>query len=214
VVNGFMKFHAVGIIDELPKIIGVQSEHADPVYQYYLEPDPAKRQFKPVTVQPSVAQAAMIGNPVSMPRVVQLVEKYNAAAGEKRVFFTQVTEQEIMDWGLEANRNGHIACTQGGECLAGLVRAVKLGIVNTDETAIVDATAHAIKFSGFQDLYYHGQIPEEYGITSKAELINAPRLVLPENPEKIPVQGAPLSDEDFKVFAQEIAGRIASELNL
>ncbi|GAB6143518.1 threonine synthase [Desulfocicer niacini] len=214
VMNGFMKFHAVGIIDELPKIIGVQSEHADPVYQYYLEPDPEKRQFKPVNVQPSVAQAAMIGNPVSMPRVMQLVEKYNAAAGEKRVFFTQVTEQEIMDWGLEANRNGHIACTQGGECLAGLVRAVKLGIVTTDETAIVDATAHAIKFSGFQDLYFNGQIPKDYGITSKAELINAPRLVLPGNPEKVPVQGTPLSDADFKVFAEEIAGRIASELNL
>ena len=156
----------------------------------------------------------MIGNPVSMPRVMQLVEKYNAAAGEKRTFFTQVTEQEIMDWGLEANRNGHIACTQGGECLAGLVRAVKRGIVDPDETAIVDATAHAMKFSGFQDLYYNNNIPKEYGITPKSELINAPRLVLPENPEKIPAQGAPLSDADFKVFAENIAARIASELNL
>ncbi|MFK5952802.1 MAG: threonine synthase, partial [Desulfobacterium sp.] len=154
IMNGFMKFHSVGIINELPKIIGVQSEHADPVYRYYLEPDVDKRVFKPISVQPSVAQAAMIGNPVSMPRVMHLVEKYNATAGEKRVFVTQVTEQEIMDWGLEANRNGHIACTQGGECLAGLVRAVKEGIVTRDETAIVDATAHAMKFSGFQDLYY------------------------------------------------------------
>ncbi len=214
VMNGFLKFHAVGIIDALPKIIGVQSEHADPVYRYYLEPDPAKRAFKPVTVQPSVAQAAMIGNPVSMPRVMQLVEKYNAAADEKRVFFTQVTEQEIMDWGLEANRNGHIACTQGGECLAGLARAVKLGIVNGNETAIVDATAHAMKFSGFQDMYYNNRIPEAYGITSKSELVNAPRLILPRDPEKVPAQGAPLSDEEFKIFAGDIAERIASELNL
>ncbi|SMC51910.1 L-threonine synthase [Desulfocicer vacuolatum DSM 3385] len=214
VMNGFMKFHAVGIIDELPKIIGVQSKHADPVYRYYLEPEADKRVFTPVTVQPSVAQAAMIGNPVSMPRVMQLVEKYNAAAGEKRVFVTQVTEQEIMDWGLEANRNGHIACTQGGECLAGLARAVEQGIVHQDETAIVDATAHAMKFSGFQDLYYTRSIPEEYGITSKPELINAPRLVLPRDPEKVPAQGAPLSDDEFKTFAGDIAQRIASELNL
>jgi threonine synthase len=68
----------------------------------------------------SVAQAAMIGNPVSMPRVIQLVEHYNAAAGRQRVHFVQVTEQAIMDWQLRANRNGHIACTHGGECLAGL----------------------------------------------------------------------------------------------
>ncbi len=214
VMNGFLKFKSVGIIDELPKIIGVQSEHADPVYRYYLEPDADKRVFKPITVQPSVAQAAMIGNPVSMPRVMHLVEKYNATAGEKRVFVTQVSEQEIMDWGLEANRNGHIACTQGGECLAGLVRAVKQGIVTRDETAIVDATAHSMKFSGFQDLYYTQSMPKAYGITSKSELINTPQLILPKDTQKVPAQGAPLSDDDFKTFARDIAGRIASELNL
>jgi len=214
VMNGFLKFYTTGIIDELPKIIGVQSEHADPVYRYYLEPDAKKRIFTPVTVQPSVAQAAMIGNPVSMPRVVHLVEKYNAVAGEKKVFVTQVTEQEIMDWGLEANRNGHIACTQGGECLAGLVRAVKEKIVNRDETAIVDATAHAMKFSGFQDLYYTRSLPEDYGITSNPELINAPRLILPEDAEKVPAQGAPLTEDEFKTFAGDVVARIASELKL
>ena len=66
-----------GIITALPKIIGVQSVHANPVYKYYLEPDPAKREFVPMTVAPSVAQAAMIGNPVSMPRVIHLVNSYN-----------------------------------------------------------------------------------------------------------------------------------------
>ena len=59
------------IITSLPKIIGVQSHHADPVFRYYLEPDQSKRIFTPVTVTPSVAQAAMIGNPVSMPRVIR-----------------------------------------------------------------------------------------------------------------------------------------------
>ncbi len=38
----------------------------------------AKRVFVPVTVTASVAQAAMIGNPVSMPRVIRLVEEYHA----------------------------------------------------------------------------------------------------------------------------------------
>ena len=35
VLSGFMKFFEAGIIEALPKIIGVQSEHADPVYRYY-----------------------------------------------------------------------------------------------------------------------------------------------------------------------------------
>jgi threonine synthase len=83
VMSGFLKFFKAGIIDELPKIIGVQSEHADPVYRYYLEQDPKKRKFTPVTVKQSVAQAAMIGNPVSMPRVIDLALEYNKTAQER-----------------------------------------------------------------------------------------------------------------------------------
>ena len=55
VMSGFLKFYETGIIDALPKIIGVQSEHANPVYRYYLEPDAEKRKFEPVTVKSSVA---------------------------------------------------------------------------------------------------------------------------------------------------------------
>ncbi|MBF0228909.1 MAG: threonine synthase [Desulfamplus sp.] len=214
VMNGFLKFYEAGIINCLPKVIGVQSEHADPVYRYYLEPEKNKRVFKPVTVKPSVAQAAMIGNPVSMPRVVAIVNKYNDISGKQNVFFTQVTEQEIMDWSLEANRNGHIACTQGGESLAGLVKAAKQGIITNNETAIVDATAHAIKFSGFQDQYFQKTINKEYSIVPNKSLINTPTLVMPDNKDNVPAQGKPLSDEDFKIFAGDISRKIAAELNL
>ncbi|MBF0259603.1 MAG: threonine synthase [Desulfamplus sp.] len=214
VMNGFLKFYEAGIIDYLPKVIGVQSEHADPVFRYYLEPDVDKRVFKPVTVKPSVAQAAMIGNPVSMPRVIAIVNHYNQISGKQNVFFSQVTEQSIMDWSLEANRNGHIACTQGGESLAGLAKSFEQGIVTDQETAIVDATAHAIKFSGFQDQYFQKTIPNEYKIEFNQNLINEPCLVMPKNKEKIPVQGRPLSDEDFMVFADDISQSIANMLNL
>ena len=60
VMSGFLKFYETGIIKGLPKIIGVQSAHANPVYRYYREPDSTRRKFVPVTVKPSVAQAAMM----------------------------------------------------------------------------------------------------------------------------------------------------------
>ena len=214
VLNGFIKFFDAGIIEALPKIIGVQSEHANPVFKYYLEPDENKRKFKPVTVKPSVAQAAMIGNPVSMPRVINLVKLYNKTAGEKKVFFVEVNEQAIMDNELEANRNGHIACTQGGECLAGLVKAVSMGIIDKNETAIIDATAHALKFSGFQNLYFEKKIPNDYNIKPDPKLINAVKLVMPDDEKKIPGQGSPLNDDDFKIFASDISKKIAEELKL
>ncbi len=65
ILNGFIKFFKAGIIDILPKIIGVQSERANPVYKYYSETDISKRMFKPVHVKPSVALTHSIQRPAS-----------------------------------------------------------------------------------------------------------------------------------------------------
>ncbi|MCP4669711.1 MAG: threonine synthase [Desulfobacula sp.] len=214
IMNGFIKFYNAGIIDRLPKIVGVQSEHADPVYRYYTEPDENKRKFIPVDTKPSVAQAAMIGNPVSMPRVIKIVKKYNKLARRQNVFFVQVTEQSIMDLQLKANKNGHIACTQGGECLAGLVKAIELNIIENYETAILDATAHSIKFSEFQDLYFKSDISQEYKIKSNPDQINQPCLMMPEDPDITPSQTKRLGPKDFQKFVKDISDKIANALNL
>jgi threonine synthase len=214
VMSGFLKFYHTGIIDVLPKIIGVQSAHANPVYRYYQESDPDRRQFIPVTVQPSVAQAAMIGNPVSMPRVIHLVNQYDQTAGCPRVFFVEVTEQSIMDWQLVANRNGHVACTHGGESLAGLVAARKLGYVSKDDTAILDSTAHAIKFSGFQEMYFENRFPDEFDVCPDGSLINLPELVRPDHLDKFPAPGIPLNGEDFNRFVNAVSQEIADKLGL
>jgi len=198
----------------LPKIIGVQSEHANPVYRYYLEPDAAKRKFQPVAVKPSVAQAAMIGNPVSMPRVIHLVERYNRLAGKQSVFFVEVVEQDIMDWEIVANRNGHIACTHGGESLAGLVSARKQGIIGGNDIAVIDSTAHALKFAGFQEMYFEQRFPPEFNINPNPELINAPVFVRPEDLKNIPAPGLPLSGQELNQFVNRTAEAIAAILGL
>ena len=214
VMNGFLKFYNTGIINKLPKIIGVQSEHADPVYKYYLEPDESKREFTPVQTQPSVAQAAMIGNPVSMPRVIRIAREYDTASGHRNVFVVQVKEQQIMDWQLTANQNGHITCTQGGECLAGMVRAKALNLVDDSETVILDATAHAIKFSGFQDLYFKGELADTYGISSDSRFINLPDFVSPDDPDLVPSQENPLESSQFQKFVEDVSKKIATRLGL
>ena len=214
VMSGFIKFFEAGIISALPTIIGVQSTHANPVYRYYLEPDKAKREFVPVNVKPSVAQAAMIGNPVSMPRVIDRVEKYNELSGKKQVFFVEVTEQEIMDWELLANRNGHIACTQGGESLAGLVRAVDQGLISRDRVAIVDSTAHALKFAGFQDMYFENSFPAEFEVVPDPALVNHPVLVHPGDLAMVPTAEKPLKGDDLSRYVTRISQEIADLLKL
>ncbi len=214
ILIGFLKFYDAGIIRTLPKILGVQSEHANPVYRYYREPDPRKRQFTPVMVKPSVAQAAMIGNPVSMPRVIHLVDIYNQTAGKQKIFFVEVAEQNIMEWALLANRNGQIACTHGGECLAGLVRARQEGIVGKDEVAVIDSTAHPLKFSGFQEHYFQGNFPKAYHITSDPDLMNAPVMIQPKDLKKLPAAGRPLTGDDLDRFVHRTSDEIAKALQL
>ncbi len=197
VLQGFLRLHDWGIIEGLPRIIGVQSRHANPVFLYYRERDRARRVFTPVTVTPSVAQAAMIGNPVSMPRVIRLVEEYLRRAGEGAFAVVEVTEQEIMDSMLLANRHGHIACTQGGESLAGWQTAIREGLVAPGEVAVLDATAHHLKFAGFQEMYFEDSFPPEFEVVPKPEYQNRPLLLTPQTEDP---QGK-ISD-----LAEQIAG--------
>lgn len=205
IMAGFLKLLDLGLIDALPRIFGVQSEHADPVYRYYSVSDPRERKYEPVAVTPSVAQAAMIGNPVSFPRVKYFAERFEAAGGPGAFQVIQVAEQAIIEGMLRANRHGHIACTQGGECLAGLARAIELGLVDKDEESVLDATAHALKFAGFQEMYFQNSFPPEYGVTPDPALVNAPKLVIePEARQRL----------DPKAYALEAAKLVAERLGL
>ena len=123
----------------------------------------------------------MIGNPVSMPRVIRLAEEYHRRAGAGSVAVVHVSEQEIMDSMLLANRHGHIACTQGGESLAGLRVALAEGLLGKDETPVLDATAHHLKFIGFQQMYFEDSFPPEFEVTPKAAYQNRPQLLTPED---------------------------------
>jgi threonine synthase len=212
IMAGFLKMYDLRIIDSLPAVIGVQSEHANPVYLYYLEPEET-RHFRPVSVRPSVAQAAMIGNPVSMPRVIKLVEQYRKIAGEGSVRIIEISEQDIMDSMLFANRNGHIACTQGGECLAGIRKAVSENKVDKNRTAVLDATAHSLKFAIFQDKYFSNDFEPDFQVIPKAELQNAPISIC--LPDSIPSPaGRKLDFEQFKEFVEYTSLEIAGILGL
>jgi threonine synthase len=164
-MEGFLDLYRLKIIDQLPTVVGVQSDHADPVYRWSMTGN-----YKPVTVTPSVAQAAMIGDPVSFPKVRKLVEE----SFKSRFFMVRVTEQEIMEGMLTANRHGHVVCTQGGESIAGLKKAINLGVVVPEDTLVVDSTSHQLKFGEFQRMYFEDSFPSEYEINTRDSLKNTP----------------------------------------
>jgi threonine synthase len=93
---------------------------------------------------------------------------------KSRFFMVRVNEQEIMEGMLTANRHGHVVCTQGGESVAGLKKAVTLGIVGPEDTLVVDSTSHQLKFAEFQRMYFEDAFPQDYEITTRESLMNAP----------------------------------------
>jgi threonine synthase len=165
VMEGFLDLYRLGIIEELPLIIGVQSDHANPVVLWQ-----QSGEYHPVPVRPSVAQAAMIGNPVSFPKVSHLVEEHF----HERFAAVQVTEQEIIEAMLIANRHGHVVCTQGGESIVGLRKGVEMGLVKPSQQVVVDSTSHQLKFAGFQQMYFEDSFPDGYDIKPREELQNRP----------------------------------------
>ena len=166
IMEGFLDFYQTGIIKNLPLVIGVQSTHANPVVQWQ-----ARGTYIPMSVKPSVAQAAMIGNPVSFPKVSQLVEHYYF---KENFFAVEVTEQEIIEGMLQANRHGHVVCTQGGESIVGLKAALKKGLIHRNATVVVDSTSHQLKFMNFQQMYFEDTFPPEFEIHPRKELRNKP----------------------------------------
>jgi len=165
VMEGFLDLYRLGIIEELPVILGVQSDHANPVVLWR-----QSGEYRPITVRPSVAQAAMIGNPVSFPKVSRLVEEHF----KERFAAVQVTEQEIIEGMLIANRHGHVVCTQGGESIVGLKKGTEMGLVSPNQRVVVDSTSHQLKFAGFQQMYFEDSFPEGYDIKPREELQNRP----------------------------------------
>lgn len=165
IMEGFIDLNKLGIIHNLPNILGVQSHHANPVSRWC-----STGEYKPMKVSPSVAQAAMIGDPVSFPKVRQLVEDYF----EDRFQVVSVTESEIMEGMLTANRHGHVVCTQGGESIAGLKRALSDNVISNNRRFVLDSTSHQLKFSSFQQMYFDDSFEPDYGIQTRGELKNKP----------------------------------------
>jgi threonine synthase len=94
------------------------------------------------------------------------------------------------------------------------VEAKGRGIIGKDDVAVLDATAHSLKFASFQQMYFEDRFPSAFEIIPKESLQNAPRLVRPEGLDVFPSAEKPLEGEDFERFVQETAQAIADKLKL
>ncbi|HEY8475526.1 MAG TPA: threonine synthase, partial [Chloroflexota bacterium] len=72
---GFLMMLELGLISKLPRIAVAQAAAANPLYLAYREG--FAHGLKPVKAQPTLASAIQIGNPVSFPRAVRTLQRFD-----------------------------------------------------------------------------------------------------------------------------------------
>jgi hypothetical protein len=113
--------------------------------------------------------------------------------------------------GLNAPRTD---CKATLAACAAVSRALELGITSRDESAILDATAHHLKFIGFQQMYFENSFPPEMEVVPRQELVNLPQEAAPLPPDQTPQPGKPLAGAAFQRFVEATGLDIAQRLGL
>jgi threonine synthase len=63
-------------------------------------------------------------------------------------------------------------------------------------------------------MYFAQQFPPDFNISPNPDLINAPVYIHPQDLDKVPAPGKPLSGEDFKRFVTRVVKEISRKLDL
>ncbi len=136
IYKGFKELRGLGLIDRVPKMIGVQAKGANPVYRAVLE---GKDFIDPILNPETVATAIRIGNPVNARKALRAIYESKGTAVE-------VSDEEIT----KAQRD--LATFEGigvepasASSLAGLRLLVENGLIEKDETVVCITTGHLLK---------------------------------------------------------------------
>jgi threonine synthase len=146
--KGLFEMREIGLIDRLPRLLGVQAEAAAPLARAFRD---GYCERVRVEAKATVASAIRIGDPASYDRAVREVRRSRGA-------FASATEQEILDAKALVDASGVYICPNSATAVAGFLKARASGLIGTDERVVVVATAHGCKFSRTTIDYHTGRI--------------------------------------------------------
>jgi len=134
--KGFRELKASGLVEKLPKMVGVQAAGASPIAKAFAA---NRATIEPVKDPDTVATAIRIGNPVNWKRALNALRGSNGAA-------LTVTDDEIIKaQKLLARKEGIFIEPASAASIAGLKKLVENGEVDVDETIVCIATGHGLK---------------------------------------------------------------------
>jgi threonine synthase len=159
----------LGLADRRPRIVCAQAEAANPLYLSYQRNFEV---FEPIAARPTLATAIQIGNPVSIRKAIDALQRYDGIV-------EQVSEAELAEACARADRTGLFNCPHTGVALAAMEKLVAGGVIGKDESVVVISTAHGLKFVDFKVKYHELRLD---GIESQRP---NPPIVLPARYETV-----------------------------
>jgi len=134
--KGFKELRDAGLIDSLPRMVGVQASGAAPLASAF-----EKGLDKPKFIErpETIATAIRIGKPINWAKAIKAVKESGGV-------FVKVADDEIINaQHMLARLEGIGAEPAGAASIAGLKKLVEEGIVEKGETIVAVVTGHALK---------------------------------------------------------------------
>jgi threonine synthase len=144
--KGLFELEEIGVIDRVPRLLGVQADAAAPLVRAFRE---GYRRRVSLEARDTSASAIRIGNPVSYDKAVRAVRR---SGGQ----FEAASEQEILDAKALVDASGVYICPNSATAVAGFLKARDAGTIRPRDRVVIVATAHGCKFSQVA-IDYHGE---------------------------------------------------------
>ena len=135
--KGFVEMKRFGIIDKLPRLLGVQAAGSAPIYETFQAGDETLRPVKANTLADSIA----VGQPRNQTKALRAIRESHGA-------MVAVEDGEILSAMYElAQHTGVFGEPAGVTGIAGLLRAISDEIVKPTETVL-----HIVSGNGLKDV--------------------------------------------------------------
>jgi threonine synthase len=131
--KGFREFHELGYVEDTPKMLGVQAEGASAIHDAFHAHEDVDE------IAETIADSIAVGRPRNTVKASRALEESGGTA-------VLVSDEEILDAEkLLGSTEGIYSEPAGAAPVAGVKQALEEGIIEPDETVVVNSTGFGLK---------------------------------------------------------------------
>jgi len=155
--KGFSELKKLGVVDEAPRMVGVQAEGASPFASMILE---NRENLVPVSDPKTIATAIRIGAPVNWKKALRAVKESDGTV-------VTVADAEIVEAQKSLARSeGLFVEPASAASVAGLKKLIERGDISATEPVVCVLTGHGLKDPEIISKYYEKPVEIENDVAS------------------------------------------------